>query len=119
MVEFCPDCGNLLRKKPCPCGYDEPSTGFEERSLLKIWKPPTPNIIYCRITATSLEKLKKLLNKGIKVDKLNEIRRKLKNHLFSCSNCVYYHEDNNHCKLRNKFLTEDSICKSFEPFEET
>lgn len=119
MVEFCPECGNLLRKKPCPCGDKDLDSTSESRSLLKIWSPPTPNIVYCKITATSLEKLKKMLSKGIKVEKLKEIRDKLKNHLLSCSNCVYYHEEINHCRLRNKFLTEDSICKSFEPFEKS
>ncbi|MFX1530532.1 MAG: hypothetical protein ACFFBC_05425 [Promethearchaeota archaeon] len=117
MVEFCPKCGNLLRKKPCPCGYDNLDSTSESKSLLKIWSPPTPNIIYCKITATSLEKLKKMLSKGIRVQKLKEIRDKLKNHFYTCCNCVYYHEEIFHCQLKNKNLRKDSICKSFEPFD--
>ncbi len=117
MVEFCPECGNLLRKKSCPCGYKELDSTSESRSLPKIWSPPSPNIIYCKIAATSLDKLKKMLNKGIKVEKLKEIRNKLKNHLYTCCNCVYYHEEISHCQLKNKYLRNDSICKSFEPFE--
>ncbi len=118
MVEFCPKCGNLLRKKPCPCGYSDRESTPQSRSLITIWSPPNPNIIYCKLTATSLEKLKLMLSKGIHLEKLKEIREKLKNHLFSCCDCVYYHEEIFHCRLKNKYLAKDSICRSFEPYEE-
>ncbi|GAH05563.1 unnamed protein product, partial [marine sediment metagenome] len=88
MIEFCPDCGNLLRKKPCPCGYSEPETTLKGMSLGHIWDPPSANLIYCRITATPYDKLKLMLNKGIKPEKLKEIKKGLKNHLYSCLNCV-------------------------------
>ncbi|GAH05564.1 unnamed protein product, partial [marine sediment metagenome] len=38
----------------------------------------------CRITATPYDKLKLMLNKGIKPEKLKEIKKGLKNHLYSC-----------------------------------
>lgn len=117
MVEFCPECGNMLRKKPCPCGYSDHETHIKSNTLLQIWAPPSPNIIYCRITATPYDKLKLMLNKGIHLEKLKEIKYKIKNRLYSCTDCVYYHEEIFHCKLKNKYLRKDSICKSFEPYE--
>ena len=115
MVEFCPECGNLLRKKRCKCGYDEVPS--KTASLNKIWDPPSPNIIYCRLTAMSLEKLRSMLNKRIYPEKLKEIQINFKNHYYSCSICLYYSEEISLCKKRNKYLTKDSICKSFEPYE--
>ncbi|MHA2391801.1 MAG: hypothetical protein ACXAEX_07515 [Promethearchaeota archaeon] len=118
MVEFCPECGNLLRKKPCKCGYSEEEDTSNKISLIKIWKPPSPNNVYCRITATSYEKLRSMLSKGIYPEKLKEIRKRIKNHLYSCINCVYYHEELSLCKFKNKYIQRDSICKSFEPYKE-
>ena len=117
MIEFCPDCGNMLRKKPCPCGYSDKKINDKNAYLSQMWDPPSPNIIYCRITATPFEKLKSMLSKGVQLEKLKEIRKKVKNRLYSCCNCVYYHEDLFHCKLKNKYFKKDSICKRFEPFE--
>ncbi len=119
MVEFCPECGNMLRKKACGCGYGELDNTLKNSShnqLKKIWSPPSPNNIYCKITATSYEKLKSVLNKGMTPDKLKEVREKLKNHFYSCSNCLYYHAEISRCKYKNQYLTKDSICRSFEPF---
>jgi len=121
MVEFCPECGNLLRKKPCGCGYGEIETNSKDGStnhLIKFWNPPSPTAIYCKITATPYEKLKSMLSKGIKPEKLKEVRENFKNHLYSCSTCLYYHAEISHCKYKNKYLTKDSICKSFEPFSD-
>ena len=122
MIEFCPDCGNLLRKKPCPCGYEESDTTSKDTShnlLKKIWSPPSPNAIYCKITATPHEKLKTMLNKGMIPKKLKEVREKYKHRLYSCINCVYYHEKISQCKIKNKYLSKDSICKSYEPYDIT
>ena len=121
MVDFCPECGNMLRKKTCGCGWGELETISNDGSpnhLIKIWNPPSPNAIYCKITATPYEKLKSLLNKGIKPEKLKEVRENFKNRLYSCGNCLYYHAEISHCKYKNKYLTKDSICKSFEPFSD-
>ncbi|MFW9785926.1 MAG: hypothetical protein ACFFFB_26815 [Candidatus Heimdallarchaeota archaeon] len=118
MVEFCPECGNLLRKGTCGCGYSKHATSSNGISLVKIWKPPSPNIVYCRMTATSYDKLKSLLLKGIYPEKLKEIRKNIKNHLYSCIDCVYYHEELSLCKFKNKYIQRDSICKSFEPYKE-
>ncbi|KKK42201.1 hypothetical protein LCGC14_0822020 [marine sediment metagenome] len=117
MIEFCPKCGNMLRKKPCLCGYID-ETDNNNVPLGHIWDPPTSNIIYCKITTTPIEKIRLMLNKRVVPDKLKEVREKVKKHLYSCLNCVYYHEDKFHCKIKNKFLTKDSICKSFEPFSD-
>ncbi|MFX1375105.1 MAG: hypothetical protein ACFFA0_04780 [Promethearchaeota archaeon] len=118
MVEFCPECGNMLRKKSCACGYNKRETNSSAEFLLHVWAPPSPNIIYCKITSTKYEKLKKMLSKGIQIEKLKEIREKIEKHLYNCCNCVYYNEGISHCQLKNKYLRMDSICKSFEPFEE-
>lgn len=117
MVEFCPECGNLLRKGGCKCGYNQPKVSNKDISLIKVWDPPSPNIIYSRLTATPLMKLKSMLNKGIYPEKLKEIKKKLKQHLYTCSNCVYYDESLSHCKKKNKYIQNSSICKTFEPFE--
>jgi len=109
----------MLRKKSCACGYNEPETNSNIEPLPHIWAPPSPNIIYCKITATKYEKLKIMLSKGIHIEKLDEIKEKIKKNLYSCCNCVYYHEKISHCQLKNKYLRKDSICKSFEPFEKT
>ncbi|MFX1428226.1 MAG: hypothetical protein ACFFBE_17365 [Promethearchaeota archaeon] len=117
MVEFCPECGNLLRRNRCKCGYNEQQIPNNKLSLIQIWDPPSPNIIYCRITATPLKKLKQMISKGAYPDKLKEIKRKVRNHLYSCINCVYYHEEISLCKKKNKYVQNNSICKTFEPFE--
>ena len=121
MVDFCPECGSLLRKNRCKCGYGQQSPKSDKNSngipLIQIWNPPTPNIIYCKITATPLEKLKSGLNKGIIPEKLRDIKKKLKNHQLSCQNCVYYNFDRSHCQIKNKYISMDSICKTFEPFK--
>ena len=120
MVDFCPECGSMLRKNQCRCGYGQPPPKIVKSSnglMLTIWDPPTPNIIYCKITATPIEKLRIGLNKGIYPDKLREIKKRLKKHDLTCLNCVYYEENKFHCQIKNKFVSKDSICKRFEPFE--
>jgi len=112
----------MLRKNACGCGYNNPSINsknLSNTSLIHIWNPPTPNIIYCKITATSYDKLKMILSKGTYPEKLKEIKKKLRNHLFSCSNCLYYNEEIFHCQIKNKYLEKDSICSNFEPYEES
>lgn len=123
MVDFCPDCDNLLRRNVCKCGYNKPniksvkSRNFSNTSLIHIWNPPTPNIIYCKISATSLDTLRKMVSKGKYPVKLKEIKKKLKNHLFSYTNCLYYNEELFHCQIKNKYIDKESICSSYEPFE--
>lgn len=119
LVEFCPECGNMLRKKSCKCGYNNQNspTNVTGTSLIEIWNPPSPKVIFCKLTATSHDKLETMLSKGKYPEKLKEITKKLKNHLFSCCNCVYYNEEIFHCQIKNKFLKKESICRSFEPFE--
>ncbi len=119
MVDFCPECGNMLRKRQCRCGYGQKrpkavksSTG----SMLTIWDPPTPNIIYSKITATPIEKLRIEISKGRYPDKLRDIKNRLKKHDLSCLNCVYYEEKKFRCQIKNKYVSKDSICKRFEPF---
>ena len=110
----------MLRKKSCKCGYntqDSLSTNLNNMSLIEIWNPPSPKIIFCKLTGTSQDKLKIMLNKGIYSDKLKEITKKLKNHHFSCCDCVYYNEEIFHCQIKNKYLKKESICRSFEPYE--
>jgi hypothetical protein len=117
MVEFCPECGNLLRKKGCKCGYESIEKTSKTSLPNQIWDPPSPNIIYCRLTATSAEKLRSMLNKRIYPERLKEIQINLKNHYYSCQVCLYYNEEISLCKKKNKYLAKDSICKSFEPYE--
>lgn len=117
MVEFCPECGSLLRKKTCRCGYKECEITADKVSLIQMWEPPSPNIIYCKITATPYEKLKLMLTKGVYPEKLKEIKEKVRNHLYSCGDCVYFHVEVSHCKIKNKYIKEESICKTFEPYE--
>jgi len=117
MVEFCPECGNLLRKKPCPCGYDSNKSSSNTSSLNQMWDPPSPNLIYCRITATSFDKLKSMLKKNIVPDILKDIRRKINNHLYSCTDCLYYDENKSLCQKKKKYLSKESICRIFEPYQ--
>jgi hypothetical protein len=110
----------MLRKKSCKCGYNTQDTLSKNEnitSLIEIWNPPSPKIIFCKLTATSQDKLKIMLNKGIYPEKLKEITEKLKNHHFSCCDCVYYNEEIFHCQIKNKYLKKESICRSFEPYE--
>ena len=120
VVEFCPECGNMLRKKSCKCGYNNQnihSKNGPNMALNEIWNPPSPKVIFCKLTATSQNKLETMLSKGNYPEKLKDITKKLKNHLFSCCNCVYYNEEVFHCQFKNKFLKKESICRSFEPYE--
>jgi hypothetical protein len=119
MIKFCPECGNLLRKDSCRCGYNAPTTtkkNVSKDGVIQIWDPPSPNIIYSKVTGTPIEKLKRGLNRGIYPEKLKEIKIKLKNHEVTCCNCVYYKGDILHCQIRNKYVKKDSICKKFEPY---
>ena len=120
MIKFCPECGSLLRKDSCRCGYNAPVTTKKKVSkdgVIQIWDPPSPNIIYSKVTGTPLEKLQKGLKKGIYPEKLKKIKQNLKKRLYTCCNCVYYREDVQHCQKKNKFLKMDSICRTFEPYE--
>jgi hypothetical protein len=120
MVDFCPECGSMLRKNRCKCGYGQQGSKIVKSStgpMINIWNPPTPNIIYCKITATPIEKLRIGLKKGKYPDKLKEIKNRLKKHELTCLNCVYYEEKKFHCQIKNKYVSKDSICKSFEPFD--
>jgi hypothetical protein len=117
MVEFCPECGSLLRKKTCRCGYTECEITADKVPLIQMWDPPSPNIIYCKIMATPYEKLKLMLTKGVYPEKLKEIKEKVRNHLYSCGDCVYFDVEISHCKIKNKYIKEESICKTFEPYE--
>ena len=119
MVQFCPECGALLRKNSCPCGYNAPSTvvkGDSNIILNYIWDPPSTNMLYCKITGTPYEKLKFEISKGNYPEKLKEIREDIKDHKYTCRNCVYYNHEKSHCKLKNKYFKDDSICKSIELF---
>ena len=75
MVEFCPECGNMLRKKACRCGYTQYETTTTKIPLLQLWNPPPPNIIFCKLTATPYETLKSMLKKGSYPAKLKEVRK--------------------------------------------
>ena len=119
-IRFCPECGSLLRKDSCPCGYNAPNTlqkKVVKDGILKIWDPPSPNVVYSKVTGTPLNKVKKDLGKGIYPEALKKIKQNLKTHKYTCCNCVYYREDIQHCQIKNKFLAKDSICRSFEPYE--
>ena len=70
--------------------------------------PPTPQDIINQAEALKTHKT---------FDKLKEIKRKVRNHLYSCINCVYFHEEISLCKKKNKYIQNNSICKTFEPFE--
>ena len=64
----------MLRKKSCRCGYEEIQAKNAPNSyILEIWNPPNPKIIYCRLTATSQDKLRIMLSKGNYPEKLKEI----------------------------------------------
>ena len=77
-----------------------------------------PNQIEAITGATiSSKAVVSMLNKRIYPEKLKEIRMKLKNHYYSCRVCLYYSEEMSLCKKKNKYLTKESICKIFEPYE--
>ncbi|MBN1800982.1 MAG: hypothetical protein JW891_05705 [Candidatus Lokiarchaeota archaeon] len=119
MVDFCPECGGLLRKNRCKCGYGQKKPRVvksPQGSIVREWNPPSPNVIYCKATATPIEKLKIELNKGTTPEKLKDIRNKLKKRELTCMNCVYYEEKELHCQIKNKYYSKDSICTMFEPF---
>ncbi len=119
MVDFCPECGGLLMKNRCKCGYGKQKPPMEKNSygaVIKEWNPPSPNIIYCKITATPIEKFRIDLKKGNYPEKLKQIKLRLKKRDLTCLNCVYYEKKNLHCQIKNKYYSKDSICFRFEPF---
>lgn len=69
MVDFCPECGSVLRNRPCKCGYkDHISKNFSKNTAENIsvfWDPPNPRTLYCRITGVPYRKLKYNINQGL------------------------------------------------------
>ena len=119
MVEFCPECGSLLRRKYCDCGYNSPKIQRKNTNapIKRIWDLPSANLIYSKLTGTSMDKLKSLISKGNYPEELKIIKKKLNARKYTCCNCVYYNEERLHCQIKNKWFEKDSICKGFEPFE--
>jgi len=138
MLEFCPDCSNLLRRRfidgiaylACGCGHkreleDQPSNvGFKKipkknksrRTNVKSisWDPPEAMLIYAKIKNVPRGK-----SKGERPDRspliLKMIQEKLDTKYYNCSKCTQLMSANLFCTRHERKVGKQDICKSFEP----
>ena len=138
MLEFCPECSNLLRRRviegmaylACGCGYkreldDQPSyAGFKKipkknkpRKLnvkSVSWDPPEAMLLYAKIKHVPGGK-----SKGGSSDRspliLKMIQEKLDTKYYNCSKCTQLMSANPFCTLRERKVGKRDICKLFDP----
>jgi len=115
-LKFCPECGSLLRGKPCRCGY-KPNLDVSNSNspVRRIWNPPNPLTLYLKIYNVPYRELKYKLNSGVYIAVLEEINYKIDNMLINCTDCCNYLEDEFYCTLEEFYVSADSICNQFDP----
>ncbi|KKK42936.1 hypothetical protein LCGC14_0830560 [marine sediment metagenome] len=138
MLEFCPECSNLLRKRiidgmeylACGCGYKRELEGQTGNTRFKkiqkqnkprklkvksvSWDPPKAISLYAKIKDAPKGK-----NKGGRTGKssiiLKMVQDKLDMKYYNCSKCTQLMSANLFCTLHERKVGKSDICKSFEP----
>ncbi len=138
MLEFCPECSNLLRKRfidgmqylACGCGYKREIEGQtanprakriqvknkSRRSKVKSvsWNPPEAMSIYVKIKDAPRIKARDG-SSGVSPIILKMIQDKLDMKYYNCSKCTRLMSANLFCSLHERKVGKKDICKSFDP----
>ena len=141
MLEFCPECSNLLRKRiidgmeylACGCGYKREIEGQKSytrvKNIQKIkkknksrklkvksvsWDPPEAVLLYAKIKDVPRSKSRDGTS-GRSPIILKMIQDKLDTKYYNCSKCTRLISANLFCSLHERKVGKRDICKSFEP----
>ncbi len=138
MLEFCPECNNLLRKRAidgmnylaCRCGYKRKLEGQAINASVKFvpkkntprktkvkavsWDPPEALTLYTKIQRAPGSKVRGA-GTGRSPLILKMIQDKLDARYYNCSKCTQLMSANLFCKLHERKVGKKDICKSFEP----
>lgn len=143
MLEFCPECSNLLRKRningvnylACGCGYkkkldEQPSSAgggginAPRRRVSRAskptkaknvdWDPPDALMVYSKLKDAPWKK-----NAGASSEPsaraLTMIKERLDSRYYNCGKCKKFTQSNSFCRLHERTMDKESICKSFTP----
>lgn len=77
------------------------------------WNPPAPSTVYCKMYGISYNSYKYYQTRSSSDIQIKSIEDKLNNHNYNCACCSSYL--NGACSNKNKSVSKDAICKSFEP----
>jgi len=77
------------------------------------WNPPAPSTIYCKINGITYSLYKYYLTRSSSAIQEKNIEDKLNSHKYNCACCSSYLDEM--CSHKNKGVSKDAICKSFEP----
>ena len=80
------------------------------------WDPPAPSTVYIKIENIPYETFKTRLKQGLVTTELDQIRYRLKRHIYCCGVCSKYVDG--YCVVTNRKAEPEWICKSFVPKEE-
>ncbi len=138
MLEFCPDCNNLLRKRnfdsmaylACGCGYKRELEGHTSYARVEkipkknkprnlnvksvSWDPPEAMSLYAKIKDAPRSKSRGGSSGGSPII-LKMIQDKLDTKYYNCSKCTQLMSANQFCTLHERKVGKRDICKSFEP----
>ena len=138
MLEFCPECSNLLRKRiidsmeylACGCGYKrelEGQTGYTRNEKIQkknkprkhkvksvSWDPPKAMSLYAKIKDAPKSQYRDGSSGGSPII-LKMIQDKLDTKYYNCSKCTRLMSANLFCSLHERKVGKKDICKSFEP----
>lgn len=140
MLEFCPECNNLLRKRvidgweymACGCGYKRKIEGQARNPRVKSiqiknkqrkvktkvksvsWDPPEARLLYNKIKGAPRGQ-----NRGGRSVEspiiLKMIQDKLDSKYYNCPKCTRLLSANLFCQLHERKVGKMDICKSFNP----
>lgn len=138
MLDFCPDCSNLLRKRvidsmeylACGCGYKrqlEAQTSNKGYTIIpkknksrniKVksvsWDPPEAVVLYSKIKDVPKSQHRSG-GSGQSPIILKMIQNKLDSKYYNCSKCTQLMSANLFCTHNERKVGKRDICKSFEP----
>ena len=140
MLEFCPECSNLLRRRiidgmeylACGCGYKREIEGQTGNPRAKIipkknkprkvkakvnsvsWNPPEARLLYAKIKDVQRSQ-NRGRNSGLSPIILKMIQNKLDSKYYNCSKCTQLMSANLFCILHERKVGKKDICKSFDP----
>ena len=140
MLEFCPECNNLLRRRvfdgmeylACGCGYKREIEGQTSNPIARIipkthaprkpskkgksvsWNPPEAMSLYSKIKNAPRSQNKDG-SSGKSTLILKMIQDRLDSKYYNCSKCTRLMSANLYCTLHERKVGKSDICNSFEP----